>query len=193
MYQYVPRKILLLIYKAYIRPLLDYADVVYDQPQNTSFCNRLESVQYNSCLAITGAMRGTSRKRLYLELGLESLRDRRWYRKLVIFLKLLNGQAPSYLKSIVPSFVSSRDIHSKIIRQFKTNSLYFAMLLFSVLYIKRELLSFIRPKGNEVFQVFDPGAFKLLSRLSLNLREHKFNHKFSDTIVPLCSCGVLEA
>ena len=189
--------------------------MVYDQPQNTSFCNRLESVQYNSCLAITGAIRGTSRKRLYLELGLESLRDRRWYRKLVVFLKLLNGQEPSYLKSIVPSFVSSRDIRSNIIRQFiKKNSLYFASSFFTycinewnnlsqvireiskVSKFKRELLSFIRPKGNEIFQVFDPGGLKLLSRLRLNLshlREHKFNHKFSDTLVPLCSCGVLEA
>ena len=214
LYQYVPRKTLLLIYKAYIRPHLDYADVVYDQPQNSSFCNRLESVQYNSCLAITGAIRGTSRKRLYLELGMESLRDRRWYRKLVVFFKLLNGQAPSYLKSIVPSFVSSRDIHSNIIRQFKTNSLYFASSFFpycikewnnlsqeireisTVSKFKQELLSFIRPKGNDVFQVFDPGGLKLLSRLRLNLshlREHKFNHKFSDTLVPLCSCGVLEA
>ena len=188
--------------------------MVYDQPQNSSFCNRLESVQYNSCLAITGAIRGTSCKRLYLELGMESLCDRRWYRKLVVFFKLLNGQAPSYLKSIVPSFVSSRDIHSNIIRQFKTNSLYFASSFFpycinewnnlsqeireisTVSKFKQELLSFIRPKGNEVFQVFDPGGLKLLSRLRLNLshfREHKFNHKFSDTLVPLCSCGVLEA
>ena len=130
--------------------------------------HRLESVQYNSCLALTGAIRGTSRKRLYLELGMESLRDRRWYRKLVVFFKLLNGQAPSYLKSIVPFFVSSRDIHSNIIRQFKTNSLYFASSFFpycinewnklsqeireisTVSKFKQELLSFIRPKGNEV-------------------------------------------
>ena len=130
LYQYVLRKTSLLIYKAYIRPHLDYADVVYDQPQNTSFCNRLESVQYNSCLAITGAIRGTSRNRLYLELGLESLRDRRWYRELVVFFKLLNGQAPSYLKSIVPSFVSSRDIHSNIISSLKQTH-YILQVLFS--------------------------------------------------------------
>ena len=34
----------------------------------------MESVQYNAALAITGAIRSTSREKLYQELGLESLR-----------------------------------------------------------------------------------------------------------------------
>ena len=41
----------------------------------------MESVQYNAALAVTGAIRGTSREKLYQELGLESLRKRRWYLK----------------------------------------------------------------------------------------------------------------
>ena len=47
---------------------------------------------------ITGAIKGTSRERLYKELGLESLCDRRWYRKLVFFYKIVKGLAPSYLQ-----------------------------------------------------------------------------------------------
>ena len=39
-------------------------------------------------IAITGAIQGTSPERLYRELGLESLTDRRWIRKLVFFIKL---------------------------------------------------------------------------------------------------------
>ena len=39
-------------------------------------------VQYKAALVITGAIKGTSRDRLYQELGLESLADRRWSRKL---------------------------------------------------------------------------------------------------------------
>ena len=38
-----------------------------------------ESVQHNAALAITGAIPGSSRVKLYQELGLESLHDRRWY------------------------------------------------------------------------------------------------------------------
>ena len=62
------RNSLLTIYKSFIRPLLDYADVIYDQPSNVSFSKRIESVQYNAALAITGAIKGFSREKLYQEL-----------------------------------------------------------------------------------------------------------------------------
>ena len=52
----LPRNALLTIYKSFIRPHLNYGDIVYDQPTNDSFCNKLESVQYNAVLAITGAI-----------------------------------------------------------------------------------------------------------------------------------------
>ena len=38
-------------------------------------------IQYREALVITGATKGTSRDRLYQEIGLESLADRRWSRK----------------------------------------------------------------------------------------------------------------
>ena len=68
---------LITIYKSFVRPHLDYGDVIYDQPNNQSFADKIESVQYNAALAITGAFRGTSKIRLYKELGFESLKDRR--------------------------------------------------------------------------------------------------------------------
>ena len=73
LYSYLPRKSLLNIYKSFIRPHLDYGDVIYDQPHNDTFCRMIESVQYNAALAITGAIKGSSRDRLYQELGLETL------------------------------------------------------------------------------------------------------------------------
>ena len=91
---YVPRNSLLCIYKAFVRPHLDYADIIYDQPGNENFIQKLESVQYNAALAITGCFRGTSREKLYNELGLETLADRRWFRKLLFFYKIINGVSP---------------------------------------------------------------------------------------------------
>ena len=44
----LPRTSLLTIYKSFIRPYLDYGDVVYDQPSNDPFSNKLETVQYNA-------------------------------------------------------------------------------------------------------------------------------------------------
>ena len=55
----LPRKSLLTIYKAFLRPLIDYGDIIYDQPQNEPFCDKIESVQYKAVLAITSAIQGT--------------------------------------------------------------------------------------------------------------------------------------
>ena len=67
---FLPRKSLLTMYKSFIRPHLDYGDIIYDQTYNTSFHQKLESLQYNAVLAITGAIRGTSNEK-HNELGLE--------------------------------------------------------------------------------------------------------------------------
>ena len=96
----LPRPAHLTIYKCFIRPHLDYGDIVYDQPYNLSFHQKLESIQYNAALALTGAIRGSSREKLYQELGLES---RRWYRKLCCFYKIYNKQAPGYLTELIPT------------------------------------------------------------------------------------------
>ena len=84
----LPRNALLTIYKSFVRPHLYYGGITYDQPQNESFCNKLESVQYNAGLVITGAIQGTSKIKLYKELGVEFLTRRRWFRRLCTFYKI---------------------------------------------------------------------------------------------------------
>ena len=61
----LPRLPLLTIYKSFIRPHFDYGDVIYDQAYTALFHQKIESVRYNSALAITGAIRGTSKEKLY--------------------------------------------------------------------------------------------------------------------------------
>ena len=57
----LPRTSLITIFKSFIRPLLDYEDIIYDRANTTSFHQIIESIQYNAALAITGAVRGTSK------------------------------------------------------------------------------------------------------------------------------------
>ena len=96
------RSTLITIYKAFVRPHLDYGDILFDQTYNSSFHEKLESIQYNACLALTGAIRGSSKEKIYQELGFESLRVRRWYRKLCLFYKVLNNEHPQYLFNLIP-------------------------------------------------------------------------------------------
>ena len=70
---------LLTIYKSFLRLYLEYGDIIYDCVFNESFQNKLESVQCNAALAITGAIRGSSWEKLYQELDLKSLKSRQWY------------------------------------------------------------------------------------------------------------------
>ena len=65
-------------------------------------CEKLESVQYKVALAITGAIQGTSREKIYQELGLESLRARRWYKRLSCMFKIVKEEAPNYLINLIP-------------------------------------------------------------------------------------------
>ena len=85
----LPRTALITLYKAFVRPHLDYDDIIYDQAHNASFYQKLESLQYNACLGITGAIRGSSKEKTYQVLGFESLQQRRVYRKLCSFYKSL--------------------------------------------------------------------------------------------------------
>ena len=74
----LPRTAVIRIYKAFVRPHLDNGDILYDQDFNLSFHQKLESIQYRECLAIyraclpvAGPIWGTSREKIYQELGLE--------------------------------------------------------------------------------------------------------------------------
>ena len=57
----LPRSTLLKIYKPFIRPHLDYGKILFDKSDNENFQNKIEKVQCKACLAITGAIKETSR------------------------------------------------------------------------------------------------------------------------------------
>ena len=97
------RFLLLTIYKTFVRPHLDYRNMIYNQTYNASFHRKRESIQYSPFLAITSTTRGTSYEKLNQELGLETLQSRRWFRKLCLFYKIVNNQSPSYLFDYIPS------------------------------------------------------------------------------------------
>ena len=208
----LPRPALLTIYKCFIRPHLDYGDIIYDQAYNLSFHQKLESIQYNAALALTGAIRGSSREKLYQELGLESLQLRRWYRKLCCFYKIYKKQAPGYLTELIPTrneVYQTRHLANIPSLSFKHNffkNTFFPSTILewnkldpylrnstSYKVFKNSILKLIRPSPNKIFQCHNPKGIKLVTRLRLglsHLREHKFKHSFQDTLNPLCSCGV---
>ena len=128
--QILPRSSLLTICKTFIRRWLDYTDIIYDQAYNSAFHDKLESVQYNACLTITGAIRGTSTEKIYQELALESLKPRRWFRKLCHLYKIFNEKSPSYLFNLIRNRVHNTRLSYNIL-SIKVRHDYFKSSFFS--------------------------------------------------------------
>ena len=82
---FLPGPCLVQIYKSFVKPYLDYNDIICKSIRGFKtirgfFQNEFESIQYNAALAITGVITGTSREKIYSELDLGSLQNTRWYR-----------------------------------------------------------------------------------------------------------------
>ena len=184
--------------------------IIYNQAYNSAFYGYLKSIWYNSCLAITGAIRGTSTEKINQELGLESLKSRRWFRKLCHFYKILNEKLPSYLFNLIPKF---NRVHNtrlsynippiKVEHDYIKNSFFTSALSewnqlnlnirnsASLNTFKKKLLNLTRSCAISIFDIHNLFGIKLLARLRVglsHLHEHKFKHCFQDTLNPLCEC-----
>ena len=81
------------MYKSLVRPHLDYCDIIYHIPHTLRPApegitlhhqmEKIEKIQYQAALAVTGSWQGTDRVKLYEELGWESLTDRRLSRRIL--------------------------------------------------------------------------------------------------------------
>ena len=216
---YLPRHTLNELYKLYVRPHLDYGDIIYHIPAKEddfsqdiilpNLMEKLESVQYSAALAVTGTWRGTSREKLYAELGWETLSSRRWSRRLTLFYKIINNLTPLYTKEPIPPFqqpnysLRNQDVVGQIrARTEKFLSSFYPncisewnkldpeiRLARSVAVFKTKLLSKIRPSAKSVFGIHDPIGLSYLLQIRVGLSKlnfHKFKHNFRDTVNPMC-------
>ena len=103
----VGRDTLRKLYKSVIRPVMAYADVLWDGCTDEG-SELLESVQYEAGKVVTGAMRGTSRFRLMTELGWEDMKVRRDIHKLICYFKIVKNLSPPYLKDLLLARICER-------------------------------------------------------------------------------------
>ena len=181
------------------------------QPKNESHWNKLKTVQYNAALAITGSIQRASKVKLYKELGLESLKSRRWFRCLCCFYKIKTFGLLSYLSNLISSSVHSYNIqnlkdvvtyHCRI-DTFKYslfswticewNKLDLILLQSSYTIFRNYLLTMIHHSPNLVYDIHKPLGLCLLTRLRLGLshiNECKFYHDFENYVNPLNTCSL---
>ena len=101
------RKSLEIIYLSFIRPILEYGDIVWCNI-NTNEISEINKIQHEAARIATGATKLVSIDLLTKEVGWESLESRRRTHKLVLFYKMKNGLTPTYLSSLVPPVVGQR-------------------------------------------------------------------------------------
>ena len=97
------------IYFAFIRPLLEYGDVVWDNLYQYQK-DELDKIQNEVARIVTGCTKLVSIVDLNKESGWESLGERRRKHRLILFYKMVNGLAPEFLSSLVP--VANRPVYN---------------------------------------------------------------------------------
>ena len=102
----VDRNTLKTLYISYIRPILEYSDVVWDNCSKKD-SDLIESVQLEAMRLITGLRRGTSHHLLYSETQLETFETRRHNHKLTLMFKIINKYTPTYLYNIIQPFINT--------------------------------------------------------------------------------------
>ena len=95
------RKSLEIMYKSFILPHFDYADIVWDNLTQLQIEN-LENIQLEALRTIIGTVRGTSHELIYKESGFIPLKTRRERHKLIMFFKFVNGFLPDHLTCKFP-------------------------------------------------------------------------------------------
>ena len=176
-----------------------------------NFCEKIESIQYQAALAITGAIHGTSQTKLYKELGIESMKLRHWFRHLCYFFKIQSSGVPQHLNDLIPKPSLRYSTRFSPLPNFKVRTELFRNSFFpytvnewnnldniiksseSYSMFRKKMLNLIRPKCNDTYGIHNPTGLKLLTRLRLglsHLNNHKFNHNFKYCINPFCSCSL---
>ena len=72
----LPRLCIEKLYKSFVGSLLDYSDVIYDNCSNID-STKIENIQGQACIILTGAIRVTRHKTLLKEAGVEPFKTRR--------------------------------------------------------------------------------------------------------------------
>ena len=216
----LPFRTLNQMYKSLVRPHLDYCDIIYHIPQLVHppsegggitlnyLMGMAEQVQYQAALAVTGAWQGSDRVKLYEELGWESLTDRRLYRRILQFHKIVDGQTPAYLRDKLPPNRNSLLNLPNVFQELRFGTQRYLSSFFpdatknwnniitdfddlpSFEKLKNHLISLYRPEIKPTFNIHSPQLrhiFQLRVGLS-HLRYHKKRHNFADTPSDKCVC-----
>ena len=200
-------------YISFIRPILEYADIVWDNCTQYEI-DLIEKIQIEAARVVTGATRLVSVELLYRETDWEPFYKRRYKHKMYQFYKMNNDLTPAYLTTLVPptvAYASGYNLRgSQNFRPMLTRTpLYYKSFLPSCIWEWNELpldiqnstlLASFKYKlnadtikvrkyystGNRSLQIYHT---RLRTKCS-SLKQHLFSKNMIQN--PLCECGIVE-
>jgi len=98
------RRSLEIVYTSFIRPCLEYADVLWAGTYDTDLM-KIDTMQIEAMRIVTGATARSNINKLFEESGWASLQERRIMHVQILMYKIVNNLAPSYLRSLIPTTV----------------------------------------------------------------------------------------
>lgn len=197
------------MYISFIRPILEYADVTWDNCPNY-LQNAIEAVQNEAARIITGATKLCNINKLLNDLKWETLTERRKQHKLVLFYKMVNGIAPQYLSNLVPhenadtsyNLRSQRTVPSRT-QAYRSSFLPSAIREWNALPVQtrespsissfKHNLDRNKTKASPLFKVGSRLGQILHTRLRLDCSSLNYDlHRKSIVQSPRCACGAVE-
>ena len=208
------RKTLQIMYFSFIRPLLEYSDIIWDNCP-TYLKQSVEKVNIEAARIVSGATKLVSLDLLCKEVGWETLDKRREKHKLIQFYKMIKGLTPSYLSNLIPF------THEQTHRYRTRNSSQFVQPpCRSNFYFNDFIPSTVRLWNNLPQDIKDIGSLSLFKKALLSdgdtipsffhtgtrqgqilharlrmkcssLKEHLYSKNIEPS--PLCSCGEVES
>ena len=207
------RKSLEIMYFSFVRPILEYADIIWDNCYNFEK-EAIEKVQWEAARIVTGATKSCSRVKLLEDTGWDTMEKRRYKHRMVIFFKMIKNMAPTYLANLIPPSVhqvsqrnlrnysdltvprSRTNLYNKSFIPVATrewNSLPENMKTCTSLASFKNLLDQGKPKVPKYYYQGERNAQVLHARLRLgcsSLNADLYNNHISEN--NRCSCGLPE-
>jgi hypothetical protein len=107
------RKTLETAYFSFIRPILEYGDIIWDiTKENDHTLDPIEKTNANAARLVCGATARCNRAKLYEENKWESMTDRRRNHRLTMLYKMVYQLVPQLLYNLLPTKVENRTHHN---------------------------------------------------------------------------------
>ncbi len=160
------RKSLDIGYFSFIRPIVEYGDVIYDSCSKADL-GKLENVQLEAARIATGCKSHASHKQLYIKLGWMKLSDIRESKKLKKLYCITRFNTPQYL---IDTLEEMKTYHSHSTRAASTHTIPM-------------------PKcKKEITKVLFPSTIRFWNSLNSQCREARTKSQFSTLINNMYDC-----